>query len=195
MLKPTTSSRFFYKVRANIDLLFEWKINGDFWISRDWRNAYLCDHRNFYLRGIFVFVIDGILYPRDRRNFVSSRLMEFLFLRSTNQVIESSDRQIKRSMNQAIDESSKQRIKRSIVSITLKIRDREFSRNWNSGIPGKRSENKKKNPIPPSPQRGTKRPFSRPFFFTNPDRPEKKEQWALFEFLHGKYPAERPWRD
>ena len=71
-----------------------------------------------------ILVIDGILYRRDRRNS---------YFR---------DRRIKWS-NQAIDESSDRRIKRSIVSITLKIRDREFSRNWNSGIPGKKRRKKK----------------------------------------------------
>ena len=74
---------------------------------------------------LFIFVIDGILYRRDRRNF---------YFR---------DRRIKR-YNQAIDESSDRRIKRSIVCITLKISDREFSRIWNSGIPGKKEKVRKK---------------------------------------------------
>ena len=120
----------------------------------------LRDRRNFYLRGIFVFVIDGILYPRDRRNFVSSRSTEFLFSRSTNQ---------------AIDESSDRRIKRSIVSITLKIRDREFSRKWNSGIPGKKRR-KKKIPIPTSPKRSTKDLFKALFFYTPWSEPEEECQ-------------------
>ena len=92
----------------------------------------LRDRRNFYLRGIFVFVIDGIFYPRDRRNLYRRDRRNSYFR----------DRRIKWS-NQAIDESSDRRIKRSIVSITLKIRDQEFSRNWNSGIPGKKRRKKK----------------------------------------------------
>ena len=75
---------------------------------------------------------------------------------------ESSDR-IKRSTNQAIDESSDRRIKRSIVSITLKIRDREFSRNWNSGIPGKKRRKRKKFPFQQA-QHGAPRTCSRPCF-------------------------------
>ena len=109
-------------------------INGNF-CTCDRRNFFCIRDRriwssrstefwNFAIDGIFVFAIDGIL--------LCSRSTECLFR----------DRRIKRS-NQAI-ESSDQRIKRSIVLWTLKICDREFSRNWYSGIPGKRSENKKK---------------------------------------------------
>ena len=91
-----------------------------------------------------ILVIDGILYRRDRRNS---------YFR---------DRRIKWS-NQAIDESSDRRIKRSIVSITLKIRDREFSRNWNSGIPGKKRRKRKKFPFQQA-QNGAPRTCSRPCF-------------------------------
>ena len=88
---------------------------------------------------------------------------------------ESSDG-IKRSTNQAIDESSDRRIKRSIVSITLKIRDREFSRNWNSGIPGKKRRKRKKFPFQQA-QHGAPRTCSRPCFFNTPwSEPEEECQ-------------------
>ncbi len=121
---------------------------------------------SFAIDGIFVFAIDGIFHARDRRIFVMftiDGILEFRDRRNFNvrdrrnrdrRNFYFRERRIKRS-NQAIALGDR-RIKRSIVSRTLKIRDREFSRNWNSGIPGNRSENKKKNPIPPSPQRGTK---------------------------------------
>jgi hypothetical protein len=64
------------------------------------------------------------------------------------------------------------RIKQSIVPIIRKIRNQEFSRNWNSGIPEKKRK-KEKNPIPTSPQGGTKDLFQG--FFHHP-RGLKKEQ-------------------
>ena len=133
-------------------------INGNF-CTRDRRNFCMHDRRNF-----LIFAINGILEFRDRRNFCIRDRRNFVIF-AIDGIFIFCDRRIKRS-NQAIAMSDR-RIKRSKVSITLKIRDREFLQNWNSGIPGKRSENKK-NPIPPSPQRGTKRPFSRPFFFIHP---------------------------
>ena len=88
---------------------------------RDRRNFCIRDRRNFV-----IFAIDGICYVRDRRNFY--------FSRSTNQAIESSDR-IKRS-NQAIESSES--------SESIEFWDREFSRNWNAGIPEKREKRGKK---------------------------------------------------
>jgi hypothetical protein len=102
---------------------------------RDRRNFCIRDRRNFV-----IFAIDGIFYVPDRRIFVMFAIDGIFIFR---------DRRIKRS-NQAIAMSDR-RIKLSKVSITLKIRDREFSRNWNTGIPEKEKKNKRKNPIPPSP--------------------------------------------
>ena len=63
-----------------------------------------CDRRNFCIhdcRNFVIFVIDRMFNARDRRNFLSSRSTEFLFLPSTNQAIESSDCN-ERWTNQAI---------------------------------------------------------------------------------------------
>ena len=109
-----------------------------------------------YFAIVGISMIDGICYPRDRRNCSSSRSTElFIFVidgilyRRDRRNFYFRDRRIKR-YNQAIDESSDRRIKRSIVCITLKIRDREFSRIWNSGIPGKKEKVRKKK-IPNTP--------------------------------------------
>ncbi len=133
------------------------------------------------------FLSSGNFYPRDRRNCSSSRSTE-LFIFVIDGILfvaidgififaidESSDR-IKRSTSQAIDESSDRRIKRSIVSITLKICDREFLRNWNSGIPGKKEKEEKKIPIPTSPKRSTKDLFKALFFYTPWSEPEEECQ-------------------
>ncbi len=107
----------------------------EFSYSRSTEFCYLCNRRNFLFSRSTDFC-----YVRDWRNFnVCDRWnrdrRNFYFR----------ERRIKRS-NQAIALGDR-RIKRSIVSQTFKIREQEFSWNLNSGIPGKRSENKKKIPF------------------------------------------------
>ena len=152
---PTTS-----KLRNSTELAIE-----GFFCIRDRRNFLI-----FAINGILEFRNRWNVCIRDRRNFVifaidgifnASRSTEFLFSRSTNKAIESSDAM------------SDGRIKRSIIPKTLKLCNREFSRNWNSGIPEKR-EKQRENPIPTSPQWGTKDLFQG--FFSPSQRPEKKEQ-------------------
>ena len=132
-------------------------IDGIFWSSRS------TEFWNFAIDGIFVlaidgilcfFFIDGIFNARDRWNFPCSRSTEFLFSRSTNQAIALSDGWIKRSK----------------ILITLKICDREFSRNWNSGIPEKREKRAKKILA----KNGAPNTFFKAFFFTNPRAWDKR---------------------
>ena len=107
-----------------------------------------------------------LFFPRLTEFFFgTSRSMEFLFPRSTkflfpqsaNQAIKSSDCTLQ-SMNQSIKNPK-----------NFKIRDQEFSQNWNSGIPEKREKTREKNPIPPSPQQGNEDLFQGLVFSTNPN--------------------------
>lgn len=127
---------------------FLYSRSTEFFCIRDRRNFFWSSRStefwNFAIDGIFVFAIDGILW--------SSRATEFLMFASDGicyvrdrRNFYFRDRRIKRS-NQAIVMSDG-RIKWSIIPETLKFCDREFSRNWNSGIPEKKrkKEGKKSN--------------------------------------------------